>query len=76
MMTLYDFLQLSMDDYYKINLFYTNTGTELLHQVEVGEIENELEKIGCEDLINADFESWDLCYYEHDEKEELTINIG
>ena len=37
-MKLIDFIELAMDDYYKINIFYTNTGEELIHQKEVGKI--------------------------------------
>lgn len=63
--TLRDFLDLSMDDYYKINIFGINSGKELLKQVEVGEIEDQLG-----DLINAEIGTWDL-----EVNGELTINI-
>lgn len=63
--TLRDFLDLSMDDYYKINIFGINSGKELLKQVEIKEIED---KLG--DLINAEIGTWDL-----EVNGELTINI-
>ena len=73
MMTLRDFLELAMDDYYKVNIFYNNTGVELLHQVEVGSIEEELEKIDCNDLMDATIGSWDIC---EEANNEFTLNIG
>lgn len=74
MITLRDFLDLAMEDYYKINVFYNNTGVELLHQVEVGEVEDELEKIDCQELIDETVGSWDIDEFE--DNKELTINIG
>ena len=76
MMTLRDFLDLSMDNCYEINIFYNNSGNELLHQVEVGDVEEELEKIGCVDLLDETIGSWDIGYFDGDEKEELTLNVG
>ncbi len=73
MMTLRDFLELAMDDYYKINIFYNNTGVELLHQVEVGGIEEELENIDCSDLMDETITSWDIC---EERNNEFTLNIG
>ena len=75
-MDLYSFLFMACDESYEINIFYNNTGVELLHQVEVGEVEEELEKIGCGNLINHEVESWDIAYFSDDDKEEFTINIG
>ena len=75
MMTLRDFLDLSMDDCYEINVFYNNTGVELLHQVEVGNIEEELEKIDCEDILDNTVGTWDIDYFHDDDKYELTINV-
>ena len=74
MITLRDFLELAMDDYYKINIFYNNTGVELLHQVEVGEVEDELSNIDCQELIDETIGSWDINEFE--DNKELTINIG
>lgn len=74
MITLRDFLDLAMEDYYKINVFYNNTGVELLHQVEVGEVEDELSNIGCQELIDETIGSWDINEFE--DSKELTINIG
>lgn len=76
MMTLRDFLELAMDDCYEVNIFYNNTGVELLHQVEVGNVEEELEKIDCVDLLDETIGSWDIGYFDGDEKEELTLNVG
>lgn len=73
MMTLRDFLELAMDDYYKVNIFYNNTGVELLHQVEVGNIEEELENIDCGDLMDETVGSWDIC---EEANNEFTLNIG
>lgn len=73
MMSLRDFLELAMDDYYKVNIFYNNTGVELLHQVEVGNIEDELEKIDCSDLMDETIGSWDIC---EESNNEFTLNIG
>lgn len=74
MMTLRDFLDLSMDDCYEVNIFYNNTGVELLHQVEVGEVEDELSNIDCQELIDETIGSWDINEFE--DNKELTINIG
>lgn len=74
MITLRDFLDLAMEDYYKINVFYNNTGVELLHQVEVGEVEDELSNIDCQELIDETIGSWDINEFE--DNKELTINIG
>lgn len=74
-MTLYDFIFIACDESYKINVWYCNTGEEILHQVEVGSIQEELEKIGCEDLMDCDVMSWDIAYFSGDDKEEFTINI-
>lgn len=75
MMTLRDFLELAMDDCYEVNVFYNNTGVELLHQVEVGNIEEELEKIDCSDILDNTVGTWDIGYYDCDNKDELTINV-
>lgn len=73
MMTLRDFLELALDDYYKVNIFYNNTGVELLHQVEVGKVEEEMENIGCGDLMDETISSWDIC---EEASNEFTLNIG
>lgn len=73
MMTLRDFLGLAMDDYYKVNIFYNNTGVELLHQVEVGKVEEEMENIGCGDLMDETISSWDIC---EEANNEFALNIG
>lgn len=71
-MSLYNFLELAMDDYYKINVFYTNTGEEILHQVEVGKIEEELENNSMGDLLYNYVVSWDI---NEESNNEFTINI-
>ena len=71
-MSLYNFLELAMADYYKINVFYTNTGEEILHQVEVGKIREELENGSMEDLLFYDVVSWDI---NEERNNEFTINI-
>ena len=71
-MSLYNFLELAMDDYYKINVFYTNTGEEILHQVEVGEIREKLENEEMVDLLYNDVVSWDI---NEENNNEFTINI-
>ena len=60
MLNLYDFLRLACDDYYEIDVFGVNSGKVILSQVEVGNIEEELEKLGLENLIYADICSWDF----------------
>lgn len=75
MMTLRDFLDLSMDDCYEVNIFYNNTGVELLHQVEVGNVEEELEKIDCSDILDNTVGTWDIGHFDCDNKDELTINV-
>lgn len=76
MVDLYTFINLSMDESYEINIFDNDSGNELLHQVEVGEIEEKLEEIGRSDLLYTDIGSWDIGYFSKDNKEEFTINIG
>lgn len=71
MITLEDFLDLSMDSFYKINIFYNNIGIEILHQVEVADISDELEKLDMLFLMTNDIASWDI-----NENNEFTINIG
>lgn len=73
MMTLRDFLELAMDDYYKVNIFDNGVGDELLHQVEVGEVEDELSNIGREELMDATIGSWDIC---EEANNEFTLNVG
>lgn len=71
MITLEDFLDLSMDSFYKINIFYNNIGIEILHQVEVADISDELEKLDMVFLMTNVIASWDI-----NENNEFTINIG
>lgn len=72
MITLRDFIDLSMDDYYKINIFNTITGDEILKQVEVGEIEEKLEELDRISYLDYPICSWDI-----DEiTKEFCLNIG
>lgn len=72
MITLYDFLHLAMEDYYLVNIFYNNTGTELLHQVEISQVEEQLEELGYEDLMFHEVGSWDIIETKNNE---FTLNI-
>jgi hypothetical protein len=71
MITLDDFLMLAIESDYKINIFDTETGTEILHQCEIGNIDEELEKIKKDDLLFHYIASWDIDYI----TKELCINI-
>ena len=73
MMNLRDFLELAMDDYYKLNIFDCNLEEEVLHQVEVGNIEEELEKLGRTNLLDYSISTWDIC---EERNNEFTLNIG
>ena len=72
LISLYDFLDLSMDDYYKINIFDIEKGEEILHQIEVGNIEKELEKINREELLTHTIGSWDI---NEENENQFTLNI-
>ena len=63
MITLYDFLQLAIEDDYKINIFDNEKGEEVAHQIELSEIDDALQ-----DRIIA---SWDIEYI----TKELCINL-
>lgn len=63
MMTLYDFIQLAIENDYKINIFDTETGEEVAHQVELNEISD--------DLLERCIASWDIDYI----TKEFCINI-
>ena len=75
-MTLGEFLDLSVEGCYEVNIFYNETGKEVLHQVEIGNIEEELENINLGKLMYETVSSWDIGYYSNDNKEELCINVG
>jgi hypothetical protein len=70
MITLGNFLQLAMDDYYTINIYFIDEEAELIHQAEVREIEEKLEELGKSYLMFEAVASWDL-----GSRNELTINI-
>lgn len=71
MITLEDFLQLAMDDFYRISIFNCETGEEVIHQAQVCEIEELLKIRGCEDLMYECISSWDI----EDTTKDFTINI-
>lgn len=71
MITLEDFLQLAMDDFYKINIYSIEDNKELLQQVELNSIEEELQKISKEELLHQDIASWDI----DENTKYFTINI-
>lgn len=73
--TLYDFINGACDTCYEINVFDNNKGEEILHQVDAGSIEEELENLGLEELLYHEVASWDIGYYSNDKKEELCVNI-
>lgn len=66
MIKLIDFLELAMDDFYKINIYDITNGEEVVHQKEVGEVKE------MDDLLYKDILSWDIC---EENNNELCINI-
>ena len=76
MITLQEFIELAIDNFYKINIWYNEEQKELLNQVELGEIEEELEKIGKEELLYHNIGSWDIQEYVNGKLvNEFTLNI-
>ena len=71
-MKLIDFIELAMDDYYKINIFYTNTGEELIHQKEVGKIIDYMYENNLNDILYHDIASWDIC---EENNNEFCVNV-
>lgn len=72
MIQLEDFLQLATDDFYKINIYYTNTGVEITHQLSISDTIDYLqENDDLIDLLLCDVVSWDI-----NEDNQLTLNIG
>ena len=53
-MTIYDFLEMAMDDFYKINIYDTRDFKEIVHQKEVGEIKE------MDDILDKYILSWDI----------------
>jgi hypothetical protein len=72
MITLQEFIDLSMDSYYKINIFSNEDGEELLRQCEIENIEKELEKIGKAELLFHNIGSWDI---DDMNNNQFTLNI-
>ena len=71
MIQLEDFLNMSMDESYRVNVFYLNTGAEITHQLSVGDtIEFLQENEDLLDLLLHDVISWDI-----NEEKEFNINI-
>lgn len=66
-MVLYDFLNLAIEDYYKINIFLCDSGEEICHQKEINEIMDILDT----DLLYSEIQSWDIDYA----TKEFCINI-
>lgn len=76
MITLREFMELAIDNFYKINIWYNEEQRELLNQVELGEIEEELEKIGKKELLYHNIGSWDIQEYVNGKlANEFTLNI-
>ena len=70
-MTLYDFLNMAMEDDYTINIYHIDGGAEMFHQESVKDIITKMEEDeSIKDLLGAPVESWDI-----NEHQELTINI-
>lgn len=69
MITLEDFLNLAMDDFYKINIYDGDKEEEIYTQESVDEIIDDLQDNDIDTLFR-DVQSWDI-----NENKELTINI-
>ena len=68
MITLIDFLDLSMDDWYKINIYSDSRGGEIIHQKTIDYIKDTL----ADALLYSNINSWDI---DTDNIKELCINI-
>ena len=70
-MTIYDFIYMATDDTITINVYDCEKGEEILHQVELSQIEEQAEKIGIDDILDKQIASWEIDYISKD----FTINI-
>ena len=68
MITLREFLDLSMDNFYALNIWDCEEQKEIEHQKEVGEL---LESEEFDKYLNRYIQSWDIDFI----SKELTINI-
>jgi hypothetical protein len=70
-MTIYDFIYMATDDFYKINIYDIEKGTEILHQVELSQIEKQAEEKGINNILDKQIASWDI----DDFSKDFTINV-
>lgn len=70
-MNLYEFLDMAIDDDIAINIYDCEKGDEILHQVELSQIEEKAEEKNIDNILDKQVASWEIDYLTKD----FTINI-